>query len=166
MTRRSLILGLLMASWVNLWPAYSSLVVDSSRADFSQLSIGLLVPFFILLGLNLLLSQDRGLSPSELLTICCMGMIAACMQGEWLSGYFLGVITAPTYFASAENHWAELIVSRLPEWTIVDAHATAGFYEGFAEYVFIYFLRTTKGLPELFCFLLRATNYEGGLGIN
>lgn len=131
MTKRSLLLGLLMASWVNLWPAYSSLVVDSTRADFSQLSIGLLVPFFILLGLNALLElRSQALSPSELLTICCMGMIAACMQGEWLSGYFLGVITAPTYFASAENRWTEVLVSRLPEWSIVDAHATIGFYEG------------------------------------
>ena len=111
MTKRSLLLGLLMASWVNLWPAYSSLVVDSTRADFSQLSIGLLVPFFILLGLNALLElRSQALSPSELLTICCMGMIAACMQGEWLSGYFLGVITAPTYFATAENRWQELLI--------------------------------------------------------
>ena len=76
MTKRSLLLGLLMASWVNLWPAYSSLVVDSTRADFSQLSIGLLVPFFILLGLNALLElRSQALSPSELLTICCNGVL-------------------------------------------------------------------------------------------
>ncbi len=131
MTKRALLLGLAMAIWVNLWPAYSSLIVHSSRADYAHLSVALLIPFICLLGLNLPLSrQGRGLSSSELLTICCIGMVAATMQGEWLSGYFLGVLSAPTYFATPENRWAEVLLDRIPSWTIVaDRSATTGFYE-------------------------------------
>ena len=131
MTRRAFFIGLLMASWVNLWPAYSSLILHSSRADYANLSVALLIPFLCLLALNLALERrGGGLSASELLVICCMGMVAALMQGEWLSGYFLGVITAPAYFATPENRWGELLLERMPAWSIVaDRTATIGFYE-------------------------------------
>lgn len=131
MTRRAFLLGLAMAAWVNLWPAYSSLIAHSSRADYAQLSEAFLVPFFCLLGLNVFLGhRGRGLLPSELLAISCMGMVAALMQGEWLSGYFLGIITAPTYFATPENRWDELLFQHIPDWSIVaDRQATSGFYE-------------------------------------
>lgn len=86
MTRRAFLLGLAMAAWVNLWPAYTSLIAHSSRADYAQLSEAFLVPFFCLLGLNSLLRhRGTGLSPSELLAVSCMGMVAALMQGEWQS---------------------------------------------------------------------------------
>lgn len=132
MTLRAFLLGLVVSVWANLWPAYTSLIVHSSRADHAHLSLALLIPFVFLLGLNHLLSNRRAhLSSSELLTICAMGMIAACMQGEWLSGWFLGIVTAPTYFATAENRWADLLA--LPTWGIVHKAATVPFYEGLPD---------------------------------
>ena len=87
MTKRAFIIGLLMAVWVNLWPAYTSLIVHSSRADHAHLSLAMLIPFVFLLGFNLILERrQKHLSASELITVCSMGMVAACMQGEWLSG--------------------------------------------------------------------------------
>ena len=135
MTRRAFLIGLVMAAIANIWPAYSSLIVHSSRADYAHLSTALLIPFLGLLGINLLQERWRhALSASELLTICCMGMVAALMQGEWLSGYFLGVITAPAYFATPENRWDELLLQHIPSWSIVNSRsATAGFYEGLPE---------------------------------
>jgi hypothetical protein len=134
MTRRALILGLALSALTTLWPAYSSLIVRSSRADFAHLSDALLIPFVCLLGLNLLLERrGLGLRPSELLTVCGMGMIAGMMQGEWLSGYFLGVITAPAYFATPENRWEELLIQHLPDWGVVSRQAAVGFYEGLPE---------------------------------
>ena len=93
-----------MAVWVSLWPAYSSMIVRSSRADFAHLSVAFLIPFVCLLGFNLFLDRKgRALRSSELLGICCIGMLASNMQGEWLAGYFLGTISSPTYFATPEN---------------------------------------------------------------
>ena len=131
MTRRALFLSLVMAVCVNLWPAYVSMLVHSSRADYAHLSVAFLIPFICLLGVNLLLEQGgHGLSPSELLTVCCTGLVAATMQGEWLSGYFLGVITTPNYFSTPENRWAELLLDRIPPWSILtDRAATVGFHE-------------------------------------
>ena len=133
MTRRAFFIGLILSAFATFWPTYSSLIVRSSRADYAHLSLAMLIPFMGLLVVNRAFGK-RSLSSSELLTICCMGMIAALMEGEWLSSYFLGVITAPTYFATPENHWADLIVDRLPTWTYVaDRPTTVGFYEGLPE---------------------------------
>ena len=78
MTRRAFFIGLLMASWVNLWPAYSSLILHSSRADYANLSVALLIPFLCLLAFNLALERrGGGLSSSELLVICCICLCAA-----------------------------------------------------------------------------------------
>ncbi|MCZ6632857.1 MAG: hypothetical protein O7G87_05585, partial [bacterium] len=113
------------------WPAYSSMLVHSSRADYAHLSVAFLIPFIFLLGVNLLFERKgKGLSPSELLTICCTGLVAATTQGEWFAGYFLGVISTPTYFATPENRWSEILLDYIPRWAIVaDPSATVGFHE-------------------------------------
>ena len=132
MTKRALIIGLVMAVWISVWPAYSSMILRSSRADFAHLSVAFLIPFICLLGFNLFLEQRKNsLRASELLAICCMGMLASNMQGEWLAGYFLGTIASPTYFATPENRWEELLLTNIPPWTIVESlGGTTGFYEG------------------------------------
>lgn len=130
MTRRSLITGLLLAVCANVWPVYSSMVVRSSRADFAHLSIAFLVPFVLILIANPVARRHR-LSPRELIFVACLGLVAATIQGEWLSGYFLGIISAPTYFASPQNRWAELILPQIPSWSIVsDPYTARVFYEG------------------------------------
>ena len=133
MTARAFIIGLAMAVFANYWTAYSSLILHSSRADYAHLSLAMLIPFVGILVINQILNK-WALSPSELLTICSLGMIAALMQGEWLSGYFIGVISAPTYFATPENRWTDLLLDNLAPWAIVaNPHAARGFYEGIAE---------------------------------
>ena len=129
-TRRCLAIGLGMAAWVNFWPVYASLVLHSTRADHAHLPVAMLIPYLFLLVGNAFLKRHR-LSSSELMTVCCMGMVAACMQGEWLSNYFLEALTMPRYFASAENRWDELLLPHLPRWAAVhDRFAVTHFYEG------------------------------------
>ena len=131
MTPRAILIGLAMAAWVNFWPTYSTLIVHSTRADYAHLSLALLIPFILLLLLNSRFSERRRLVPSELLAICCMGMISAMMQGEGLTYYFLGTVTAPTYFADPENQWGELLLQNVAEWAIItDPDVSGGCYEG------------------------------------
>ena len=80
-TRRCLAIGLGMAAWVNFWPVYASLVLHSTRADHAHLPVAMLIPYLFLLVGNAFLKRHR-LSSSELMTVCCMGMVAACMQGN------------------------------------------------------------------------------------
>ena len=131
MRRRTVVLSLLMAVTVNLWPAYSSLILHSSRADYAHVSIAFLVPFLLLIFINRLLDRKQlGLTPSELIIICCVGLVAATMQGEWLSGYLLGTISSPHYFATPENRWAELLLPHTPSWAILtDKAAIRTFHE-------------------------------------
>ena len=132
MTKRAFIIGLLLSAWANLWPTYTSLIVNSSRADHAHLSLAMLIPFLALLSGNIFLERRGiGLSPSELLTVCAMTMVAACMQGEWLSGYLVGIIAAPHYFATPENRWDELLLQHIPAWSVLpDRELVRGFYEG------------------------------------
>ena len=126
MTIRALIIGLLLSVWVNIWPSYSSLILRSSRGDFAHLSVAFLIPFLVLLAFNhLFLRKPKTLSPPELIAICCIGMVAANMQGEWLSGYFLGTITAPTYFASTQNMWGDRLWPYFTEWNVLTDRAAA-----------------------------------------
>ena len=134
MTKRAFIIGLLLSAWANLWPTYTSLIVHSSRADHAHLPLAMFIPFLVILCGNVLLERRGiGLSPSELLTICSMSMVASCMQGEWLSGYLVGMIAAPYYFATPENRWEELLLQYIPSWTVIpDRNLVQGFYEGLA----------------------------------
>ncbi len=131
-TTRSLLVGLAMAVCVGLWPAYSDLVLHSTRADHAHLSMAMLIPFVFLLLVNIPLERwGVGFSPSELITICCIGLVASCMQGEWLSNNFLEMLSMPYYFASPENRFEELLLPHLPTWTTVsDRQAVTGFFEG------------------------------------
>ena len=131
MKPRTILLSLLTALAVNILPAWSSLILHSSRMDYAHVSIAFLIPFFGLLFINRLLArQNLALSPSELITISCVGLVAATMQGEWLSGYLLGTISSPYYFATPENRWNELLIPHIPKWTILtDQEAIRTFHE-------------------------------------
>jgi len=131
MKKRTLILSLLMAVAVNILPAWSSLILHSSRMDFAHVSVAFLVPFFLLLFVNQAIRRWRfSLSSSELIVICCVGLVAATMQGEWLSGYLLGTISSPYYFATPENRWAELLHPHMPSWAVLtDRAAIRTFHE-------------------------------------
>ena len=132
MTVRAFLIGLFISVLVSLWPSYTTYILRSARADYAHLSVAILLPFLLLLLVNLYFSRKRkGLTPSELILIALMGMVSALTQGEWLAGYFLGVITAPVYFASPENGWADTLLTRLSNWSVVsDRHAAVAFYEG------------------------------------
>lgn len=131
MRKRTLILALLMAVVVNIFPAWSALILHSSRMDYAHVSIAFLFPFLVLLFLNQFL-RGRGVSLTsrELIIICSVGLVAATMQGEWLSGYLLGTISSPYYFATPENRWAELLHPYIPPWSVVtDREAIRTFHE-------------------------------------
>jgi hypothetical protein len=129
--KRTLFLSLLMAVAVNILPAWSSLILHSSRMDYAHVSIAFLVPFFLLLFVNQIIGKRSvALSSSELIIICCVGLVAATMQGEWVSGYLLGTISSPYYFATPENRWEELLLPHIPPWSILtDQTAIRTFHE-------------------------------------
>lgn len=135
-TRRSVVLGLLGAVLANAWPTYSGYVVRSTWADFGQVTVAALLPYILfVLVVNAALRRAGArlaLSGPELLVAFAIAMVAATMQGEGLTGYFLGVITAPHYFASPENAWDQHVLAHVPSWLLVGEGdgALRHFYEG------------------------------------
>jgi len=134
-TRRATLIGIGLAAFITFWPTYTSQIVYSLRGDYAHLSIGFLIPFVFLLGINHLLQRrGGGLASSELVAISCIGFLVAWMHGEGIPAFFLDVITVPTYFASPENQWREVMLHHIPDWTIVSSlDATTGFYEGLPD---------------------------------
>ena len=134
-TPRALAIGVVFAVVAAVWPIFSGYLVKSSWADFGQLTVAGLLPYLLLaLVLNPLARRVRpslALTRAELLVVFIMGMVAGTMQGEGLAGYFLGVISAPHYFATGENRWDELLLSEMPTWTFVSNEQAARlFYDG------------------------------------
>ena len=138
-TLRAVVVGAIMSVLAAIWPIVSGYLVRSSWADFGQLTLAALLPFILLaLVVNPLIHRVRptlALKRRELLVVLIMAMCAGTMQGEGLAGYFLGVVTAPHYFATGENRWAELLLSEMPTWAIVtnEGQAAALFYDGLPE---------------------------------
>ena len=58
------------------------------------------------------------LSPSEWITVFSMGMISAIGPNYGVSGYLVGMMASPYYFATPENRWAEYLHPQLPGWLI------------------------------------------------
>jgi hypothetical protein len=131
-TWRSVLLGLLVAIFVNLGsPAAEALAF--SNYSWSYLPEGGVLPFLLLLGLNAPLRRWRprlALTRGELLCIFAMGLVANCTP-IFLMFFHLSAIISPHYFASDSNHWAERLLPLLPPQLIVNSRAAAlAFYEG------------------------------------
>ena len=136
LTIRSVLLGLVIISSVNIWIAYSEYIVHASRMNLSHFPLALFVVFLLtVIPVNFVLrlfGRRYALSPSELMVIVAMGLVGAAVPASGLTGFFLGVISAPFYFASPENKWGDHLHAYIPRWLAPrdDAGTLRWFYEG------------------------------------
>ena len=119
-TARGIGFAALLAIAANLWVNYIEYVIHASRMTLSHFPMGTLMPYLTLvLVLNPLarkLSQRYSLTPTELLVALAGGLIGGAIPSVGLTGYFLGAIAAPYYFATPENQWAEYFHPYIPNW--------------------------------------------------
>lgn len=77
------------------------------------------------------LKPKYGFSTAELIVIWCMLIVVAAIPYSGLIRYLFPLIPAPTYFATPENEWNELLVRHLNDWLILkDKVAVETFYTG------------------------------------
>lgn len=132
-------LGLVVAVLVNIWIACSEHLLGSSRMNLSHFPLALFVTFLVLvIPLNMMLKRISlrfAFSPSELLVVLTMGLAAAVVPASGLTGFFLGVIATPFYFASPENRWGEFFHPYIPSWLAPadEGGAMKMFFEGLPE---------------------------------
>ena len=119
-TLRSVFLAGGLAVGVNLVVNYVEYVVHASRMTLSHFPMGTLLLYLLLaLGLNplcRLLARRYALSSTELLVVLAGGLVGGAIPSVGLTGYFLGAIAAPFYFATPENQWGEFFHPYIPHW--------------------------------------------------
>ncbi len=134
-TWRSVGVGLFLALLDNLWVTTSEYVFHSSRMQLSHFPISLLALFLLTLLGNALLARLRpasALSPPEILVTLAMGFVGTAIPTSGLTGFFLGIIASPYYFATPENQWAAAFHPHLPPWAVPsdEGKAVTWFFEG------------------------------------
>jgi hypothetical protein len=135
LTLRSVVLGISVVIFINLWVTYAETVVHASRLNLSFFQITLLFVFLIFVAiLNPLLKTIRpsaALSAAELLVVVAIGMVGSVVPTSGIVGFMIGVISTPIYFASPENGWSEFYHPQLDSWIVpTNPDALRVFYEG------------------------------------
>ncbi len=119
-TRRAILLGLALVIFLNLFINYLDYIVRSSKTNLNHFSIALFFSYALLtLLLNPILQRCRhflGFSRSEFLVALALGLLGSILPTAGLTGFFLGIIASPYYFATPENGWAEYLHPHLPAW--------------------------------------------------
>ncbi|MDA0746843.1 MAG: hypothetical protein O2954_10005, partial [bacterium] len=119
-TVRSMAIGVGVAVAANVWVNYIEYVMHASRLTLSHFPMGTLMVYLALvLVLNpacRILARRWAFSSTELLVTLACGLVGGAIPSVGLTGYFLGVIAAPFYFANPENQWATIFHPYIPEW--------------------------------------------------
>ncbi|MDA0746842.1 MAG: hypothetical protein O2954_10000 [bacterium] len=118
---RSIILGVGVAAASSLWVNYIEYVIHASRQmTGSHFPIGVLMAYLCLvLVLNPAcrkLARRYTLSATELRVVLACGLVGGTIPSVGVTGYLLGAIAAPFYFANPENQWGEYFHPNIPEW--------------------------------------------------
>jgi len=146
-TLRALLLGALLIPACQFWIFQVELV----RYTFPTLVSPFYDAIFILFGFALWNLAVGGLahrlgeraawlrrwvfSRVELLVIYTMVSVASAYSSSDLLGILISLMGHPYRFATPENRWDTLFVSRLPRWLTVDnAEALKGYYEGHSTF--------------------------------
>ncbi|MBT4139976.1 MAG: hypothetical protein HOE48_18810 [Candidatus Latescibacteria bacterium] len=67
----------------------------------------------------------------ELMAIVAIGMVGSVVPASGITGFLVGVISTPFYFATPENSWADFYHPNLNSWMVpTQAEAVRGFFEG------------------------------------
>lgn len=139
LTRRALLIGVVMSVLLNIWTLHAAYVTGSSYISLTHLPVAALFPFLlVLLVLNPLMRAFQPawvLNRNELIVVFFLVFTASTIPAWPFSSYWISAITAPHYYATTENQWAELFFQYLPSWLILanEDQAISWFFEGVPE---------------------------------
>ena len=136
-TLKGVSLGVAAAALTSGWVSYARTGASTSDVNITHLPVAFLGVFMLIAAGNFTYrSMGRaGLSPSELLTILPMGLVAAMIPARGLTGTWLGLMAAPYYLATPENGWIDYIQPNLSTWLFPrnDHGETTWLYEGLPQ---------------------------------
>ena len=118
---RSLVLGLLLVAAVCVIVSYAELVLMSIQIGFLQMPPAVIgIFFFMVLFNNALraLGSRLGLTPTELLMIYCMMVVAAMISSRGVMEKVLPLLVTPNYYHNQANRWHELFDAHIKKWMV------------------------------------------------
>ena len=113
---------------------YGSNIIGGSllAANFTT-GAALFLFFFLVGGVNTFLRivwRSAALQTGELATIYIMMMVACTIPTVGLMGYLPPLLTAPYYYATAENDWIQIIQPFIKPWMVPNPSTAADVFEG------------------------------------
>ncbi len=133
-TIRAVLLGLGLVVGLDFLAIYVRYIFHGSLMTYSHIPMSMLIVFTLMMMGGAVFSRFTGivLSPSEWHTILVMGIVGAAIPIFGISGYLLGYMAAPYYFATSENEWDKYIHPYLPDWLIPNdtGNTISWFFEG------------------------------------
>ena len=134
---RTLLVGGVLCSLIPVMSHVSLCLVHASYLSIDFMPVGAVFVFFalVLLGNTLVRAarRDWALTRPELLVVYTMLIVSSSITTMGLGCQLLPIMGAPLQYASAENHWVELIHPHLPGWLMPTADAAQGFFLGTAR---------------------------------
>lgn len=139
---RAVLIGLAVSALISLWIHYAELVLGGTRGHTAlantSIPVGAFSIMFALVIINLGLTRicpKRRFAPTELITIYVMSAVSSVLSSSGGMHFLIPTITAAHYFASPENGWFGLFVSKfVPKWIAQsDPAALKAFYAGNAR---------------------------------
>jgi hypothetical protein len=121
LSARALLIGSLITAFLAWFAPVAEYRIFSSSLYYWVLPPGVVFMALVVLGVNLALRRfapARMLSTGELVIVISMawlGTVAFNQIGAMTTS--LAIVSAPEYFATAENRWAEYYLAYIPQWT-------------------------------------------------
>ncbi|MDA1192207.1 MAG: hypothetical protein O3A46_11070, partial [Candidatus Poribacteria bacterium] len=119
-TWRAAVIGLALSAFIGFGTTVNIMVIHGSymAIDFSAAAATfiLFVWAFFVNGALGRIYPSFALTAGELKLVATMMLVACAIPTMGLVAQLLPIITAPYYFATPENGWAELVQPHIPTW--------------------------------------------------
>ena len=128
--------GLFVVVLLNAWMAYCEYVVRASRLNGSHFPVALVAAMGMLVlvvwpALTTIAGKSWGVTTPERHMVLLMGLVGAAIPANGLTGFMMGIIATPYYYATPENNWASFH-PYIPGWIVPpdEHHAMRWFFNG------------------------------------
>ncbi len=133
-TSRAVAVGILLVVLLDVLAIYVRYIFHASLMTYSHIPMAMLIVFTLMIVLGSVVSRATGIvfTTGEWHTILAMGIVGAAIPVFGLSGYLIGYMATPHYFATQENAWDKYIHPYTPDWLIPsnEGKVVSWFYEG------------------------------------
>ena len=133
-TVRAVVSGLVLVLGLDALAIHLRYVVHGSLMTYSHVPMAMLIVFTLMITAGAVLARFSRwkLIPAEWHTILAMGVVGAAVPGFGLSGYLLGYIATPYYFATEVNEWNTYLHPYISPWLVPsdENKAVTWFFEG------------------------------------